>query len=368
MLQKFVGSAGGGLIFVAGEMNAQPLLSAGSEAPGPGGTDNAWLRVLPVVSDPGLYQSTADVQLSSRESWTLELSADGQADPIFRFADDPGRNREILASLPGMFWHCPVTRAKPGASVLAVHGDPRMRNSFGRHVLMATQRYGPGQTVFIGFDSTYRWRYLHEGYFDGFWARLIDRVGRSKALGGRYPFVLSTDKSAYQPGDQAVLRAEWIQLAAEAVAPAQLKGEVEGPDGQPVAIELAAVPEHEGLLSATFPVDQPGSYLVRITPDAASGDESALRPATLTFRVQPRSQEMDKPVLDRALLDDITRAAGGRVFTLANLGELPAAFKVKRVERVLEYRDELWDAPALFGLLVVLLTCEWVLRKQSRMA
>ena len=93
-----------------------------------------------------------------------------------------------------------------------------------------------------------------------------------------------------------------------------------------------------------------------------------MRPATLTFRVQPRSQEFDKPALDRALLDDITRAAGGQVFTLANFRDLPDAFKIKRVERVLEYRDELWDAPVLFGLLVVLLTSEWVLRKRSRMA
>ncbi len=53
---------------------------------------------------------------------------------------------------------------------------------------MAMHRYGPGRTVFVAFDSTYRWRYLHEEYFDGFWARLIDRVGRGKALGGRYPF------------------------------------------------------------------------------------------------------------------------------------------------------------------------------------
>jgi hypothetical protein len=323
---------------------------------------------LPVVSDPGLYQSSADVQLSSRESWTLDLTPEGQSDSIFRFAEEPGKNREILASLPGMFWHCPVTRAKPGATVLALHGDPRMRNSFGRHVLLATQRYGPGQTVFIGFDSTYRWRYLHEAYFDGFWARLVDRVGRSKALGGRYPFTLSTDKSAYQPGDRVVLRAEWIQAAAESLPPSELKGEVEGPDGQPVAIELEPVADKEGTLSTTIPVDEPGPYLVRITSAATVGEESAMRPATLTFRVQPRSQEFDKPALDRALLDDVTRAAGGRVFTLSDYRDLPEAFKIKRVQRVLEYRDELWDAPVLFGLLVMLLTSEWVLRKKSRMA
>ena len=114
--------------------------------------------MLPVVSEPGLYQSAADVKLSARETWNLELTNDGSDDPIFRFSPDPSKNRDILNSLPGMYWYYPVTRAKPGAAVLAQYGDQRMHNTFGRHVLMAMGRYGPGRCVFIGFDSTYRWR------------------------------------------------------------------------------------------------------------------------------------------------------------------------------------------------------------------
>lgn len=369
MLTKFVGSAGGGLIYVAGELHSQQLLAAGSESMGPGGVDNSWLRVLPVVSESGLYQSNTDVQISSREAWTLELTPEGDNDLIFRFADDHARNREVLASLPGMFWHCPVTRAKRGAAVLARHGDPRMANSFGRHVLMATQLFGPGRTVFIGFDSTYRWRYLHEEYFDGFWARLIDRVGRTKALGGHYPFTLSTDKSAYRPGDRVLLRAEWLQHGDEAPMVTDVSGELEVPGGQPVSIEFQPVADKEGILEASFPVEEPGPYLVRVVPMTAGGEgDAGVRPVTMNFRVEPRSQELDKPTLDRALLDDMTRAAGGTVLTLANYRQIPAAFKIKRVERVWEYRHELWDAPLLFGLLVVALTAEWILRKRCRMA
>ncbi len=96
-----------------------------------------------------------------------------------------------------MFWHFPVTKAKPGATVLAVHGDPRMRNENGPEVLMATQLVGPGRVLFVSFDSTYRWRYVTEQTFDGFWARVVDRAGRSKQLGGAYPFRLSSPQSSY---------------------------------------------------------------------------------------------------------------------------------------------------------------------------
>ena len=73
----------------------------------PAHADTSWLAMLPVVWESGLYQSTADVRLNARDTWNLELTADGNDDPIFHFSPDPGKNREILASLPGMYWHFP---------------------------------------------------------------------------------------------------------------------------------------------------------------------------------------------------------------------------------------------------------------------
>ncbi len=147
LISEFVGTAGGGLIYVAGEMHTRNLFDgiATGGADDSGSTvNNTWLRILPVAADPGLYRSNAEVALSSREPWVLELTDEGISESVFQFDPDPSRNREILTSLPGMYWHFPVTRAKPGATVLARHGDPRMRNAFGRHVLLAMHRYGPG--------------------------------------------------------------------------------------------------------------------------------------------------------------------------------------------------------------------------------
>jgi hypothetical protein len=214
MINQFVGQEGGGLIFVAGEMFSPQLFEA-ADAKASGGD---WTRILPVVRDPGLYRSEAEVRLSSQSTYALELTAEGRGDPVFEFHQDPLRNRAILTSLPGMYWSFPVTRARPGASVLARHGDPRMSNQYGRQVLLASQLFGPGRTVFIGFDSTYRWRYLAEGYFDGFWARMVDRVGRNKALGGRFPFQVHLGKGVYRVGDRVSVDVRYIDSAALAEA------------------------------------------------------------------------------------------------------------------------------------------------------
>jgi hypothetical protein len=67
-------------------------------------------------------------------------------------------------------------------------------------------------------------------------------------------------------------------------------------------------------------------------------------------------------------LEDIAKAADGRVFTVEESREIPAGFSIKEVERLFQYREEMWDAPLWMFLIVTLLTAEWVLRKIFRMA
>ncbi|GAC1474050.1 MAG: hypothetical protein NVSMB9_23720 [Isosphaeraceae bacterium] len=361
-ITHFVGQEGGGLIYVAGEIHSQQLYEAADNA----STGANWTRILPVVRDPGLFRTEAEVRLSTQSTYTLDLTPEGRGDPVFAFHSDPIRNRSILTSLPGMYWSFPVTRARPGATVLARHGDPRMQNQHGRQVLLASQLYGPGRTVFIGFDSTYRWRYLSEDYFDGFWARLIDRVGRNKALGGRFPYQVNLGKSVYRVGDQVSVNVRYTEAAARAEA-SELTAELEiaGQPSEPLPFKR--VPYDPGSLSATFPARQAGAYTLRIVSATAADPGSGVRPSTTMFRVEPPRREIDEPALNRPLLNELARLTSGRVFELADLQRLDDAIPLRELTRTLETRDELWDAPLFYITLVLSLTAEWVLRKMARM-
>jgi hypothetical protein len=362
MITHFVGQEGGGLIFVAGELYSQQLFEA-ADSRAPGGD---WTRILPVVRDPGLYRSEAEVRLSSQSTYGLDLTAEGRGDPVFEFHPDPLRNRAVLTSLPGMYWSFPVTRARPGATVLARHGDPRMSNQYGRHVLLASQLYGPGRTVFIGFDSTYRWRYLSEDYFDGFWARLIDRVGRNKALGGRFPFQVHLGKGTYRVGERVSVDIRYTDPAALAEA-AELSAELEIAGQPPEPLRFEKVADDPGLLTASFPAEQAGAYSLRVVPVAAADLGSGVRVSTTSFRVEPPKREIDEPSLNRPLLTELARLTGGRIFELADVRQLDEAIPLREVTRTLETRDELWDSPLLYATIVLSLTAEWVLRKIYRM-
>jgi hypothetical protein len=361
MIQRFIGQDGGGLIFVAGELySAQLFESADPKAEG-----GDWTRILPVVRDPGLYRSEAEVRLSSQNTYSLDLTPEGRGDPIFEFNADPIRNRAVLTSLPGMYWSFPVTRARPGATVLARHGDPRMANQHGRHVLLASQFYGPGRSVFIGFDSTYRWRYLSEDFFDGFWARLVDRVGRSKALGGRFPFQVHLAKSVFRVGERVSIGVRYSDPSALAEA-AELTAELEAAGQPPEPLRFEKSLDDPAMMTASFPAEKAGAYSLRIVPTASS-DLGDVKVSTTTFRVEPPRRELDEPGLNRALLAELARKSGGAVFELADVGKLDQALPLREVTRTLETRDELWDAPLLYATIILSLTVEWVLRKLYRM-
>jgi len=359
LLTKFVVQAGGGLIYVAGEMQTLHNFERQSE-PGMG-----WLSLLPVVREPGLFQTEVMMKLSAQSPWSLETTPEGRRDPIFTFAEDPDENQRIIESLPGMYWHFPVSRAKPGATVLAHHGDPRMRNEYGPDVLLATHLAGPGRTFFVGFDSTYRWRYLDDKYYDGFWTRMVDRAGRNKQLGGNYPFRLALDWPNPHPGTKVSLVAQFNDPSDVDPALTTLTGEVEHGDEAPQPLSLTPG-KTPGEFETSFTFTQSGPHVIRVWT-GESKEEQTAKAATLTVNVELPNLEFESPTLDRGRLEAMAAATHGLAEPLARAYEAVKSFRVGRIAHVYEQRKEIWDSPVFFGSIFVLLCAEWVLRKRFRL-
>ncbi len=359
LLTDFVTKAGGGLVYIAGEMQTSRLFDSQLDP------SLSWMQLLPVIREPGLFRTAVQTQLSARQPWRLQITEEGKRDPVLSFADDADANSRIIDNLPGMFWHFPVTRAKPGATVLAVHGDPRMRNEYGPEVLLATQLVGPGRTMFIGFDSTYRWRFLDDQFFDGFWARVVDRAGRNKRLGGSYPFRLATPRSEYKPGATVKVIARFHNPDDVEPSLTSLPGQVEHGDDEPQPLLLT--PDSEpGVFTGTFVANRAGPHFIKVWmgDDAAAGGVKA---ATLPLNIALPNLEFENPGVDRATLDSVAICTGGRTFDITQGNEAAELFKIGRVTHLLEHRQEIWDAPILWGSLFLVLCGEWILRKRMRL-
>lgn len=359
LLPEFIGTEAGGLVYIAGEGASERLFERDYAESTP------LLEVLPVVREPGVFRSRTEQRLIAAEPWRPVLTEAGQEHEFFRFSDDAVENARILAGLPGMYWHFPVTRAKPGATILARHGDPRMQNRYGQHVVIANHWYGPGRVTFLALDSTYRWRYLEELYFDGFWARVIGEAGRAKLLGGRTPLVVGSDQSSYAPGSVVTLTARFREELAPGAEPQSLSGLIEVGDSEPMEIVLLPRGSDPGTYAARFRPTQGGAHGVRVWPSSAPTggvDTSAHR-----FEVALPDRELATPWQDRARLGALASASGGLVFDLVDYEAVPDAFATRRVALVDQDRQELWDAPFFAGLAFLFLFLEWVLRKRFRL-
>ena len=358
-LPEFVGTEGGGLVFVAGESATDRLF--GRKFIG----GDALLKLLPVYRDPSFFRVRSEVRLAASTAWRPIIEPHAVEDPVFRFADTREKNLKILDSLPQMYWHFPVDRQKPGATVLARHSDPRMSNQYGRHVVMATQLYGPGRTMWIGLDSTYRWRFLDEQYYDGFWARVVDRVGRGKLLGGNQAFTLSTDRTTYAPGSTVQLIARFRNVSDRDAGLDVLMGEVELANGDAETFTLTPVPEDPATYEGSYRVSTTGLHSVKVW--ASSEVRSDVSAASLSFDVEVPALEFARPSQDLPTLKSLVDATGGKVFKLSEFDQLSDAFSTRRVEVTDQRRQEMWDAPLFFGGALLALFLEWVLRKRHRM-
>jgi hypothetical protein len=145
-----------------------------------------------------------------------------------------------------------------------------------------------------------------------------------------------------------------------------MHGEVEAGDAQPLPVTLSPRPGEPGVFEATFAVDKPGPHFVRVW----AGDEAAravAKPATLQFPVELPNLEYERPTLELATLQQVAAASSGAVYDLADANRAAEAFKVRKVARTLEDRQEIWNAPLIFGSVLLALFMEWVLRKKYRM-
>jgi hypothetical protein len=175
-------------------------------------------------------------------------------------------------------------------------------------------------------------------------------------------------RSTYRVGDTINIGLRFNQPGAVAESPA-LAAEIETPGQPPEPILFEQSADDPALLTAALPASKAGAYTLRVVSAAvaSSGGGASVRPSITTFRVEPPRQEIDEPSLNRPLLTDMARLTGGRVFELSQLDQLDAAIPIRQISRTIETRRELWNAPLLFGLALLCLTVEWILRKVYRM-
>lgn len=347
-LNEFVSKFGGALVMVAGKRFSPAAYRR-----------SVMEKMLPVEFDSGTVESS--METVADKPIRLELTAAGRASPMLRLSDKDEENVGLWKQLPPLYWVAKVARPKPAAEVLLVDPDPARESRFGKMPVIAVQKYGLGQVMFVGTDNTWRWRRnVGDMYYTALWGQIAQRVSLQHLLGVSKRTQLTTDRQNYVTGDRVTIYARLYAEGYEPVQEATVKGVygVKNGQGPRADLNLRPIPEQPGLYRGEFIAPAPGAYSFFVEQDLN---------APLDFNVSEPKFELGETAMNEGLLKDLAATTGGGFFREEDLYKLPQtiSLKTERVRSPLEV--ELWSSPLYFILMLMVVAAEWVLRKMSHL-
>ncbi len=374
-LEKYVGDRGGTLVVLAGK-RSMPLAFAGAADAGPEG--DPLMRLLP-IEQPQAVHPTA--------GFPVTLTFEGKATPFLQMEPEPDKNEQRWADFPLHYWGV-VGKLKPGATSLAYVADAGEAPGGKREEadrarqrgLIVRQNYGFGRVLFVGIDSTWRWRYrTGDTYHHRFWGQAIRWAASDKPLVTGNEFLrFGTRDAVYRHGqdiDLVVRLAEEAgQLPAGAVTAMRVLRLKDGKAGEEsVALVPLGRREAEPRVLEGKLRDLPaGHYAVELViPDLgdkvsgpAGADGEPAKKLRATFSVTPPDgEEMVELATNYPLMEELAAKSGGQVFAAEDTAGLVEALTKRMVTREERSENRLWQWWVTLVLVLSLLTVEWVGRK-----
>jgi hypothetical protein len=293
--------------------------------------------------------------------YPVTLTEEGRAHPVFQTKDGS------LNELPQVLSLFPGAKETPGATVLANAQGPD-----GKTPLIVLQRYGQGKVVVLMTDSLWRWQ-LEPGKdktYGLFWNQLLAWLAPQEDKSGPFNLDLYASEDRVFLGDSMTLNARIGSLAA-ASPQAEVKVEVEEPGGRkvPFTMQRRTIPTSTGQpvlgYGTDFEPKVPGLYKAVAK---ATLDGKPVESQPYSFFVKPFTPETNPKPARADLLQAIARTSMGRFCEKKEIDQVLSAltFKSEQTERVIY--NSLWNNPWILGLLVLLLSVEWMVRRMRNMA
>jgi hypothetical protein len=340
-LRDFVDRRGGGLLMLAGR---------------DGLADGGWGRVPVAQVLPADIGGRAERSYGARSS-RARLTVYGAESAVGRLAGEPKANAAAWEGLPPLADFQPLGTLRPGARVLieSVAGDSVTP-------LLATQRFGRGSAWLLGTATTWRWkmRLPHEDERQPlFWRQLLHAL----AAGSPPRVRLDAGARVFDDTSQVPLEAEVLDAEYRPVPDAVVSVRAVSETGRETQVALQPSGRGDGRYNAVFDAQEPGLY--RLELDAKAGATDLGTASTHLVR-QDGVLERFGTWQQRAMLERIAAATGGRYWRLEDLGDLPDVIRYSKAGMIERQTLDLWNIPAVFLVLLALKAAEWLLRRRWR--
>ena len=345
LLKSLVENLASGLVFIPGNQgNWQSLI------------DSPLGDLLPVLLDEaqpnGYSESTAS---------PLELTSEGRSSLLTMLADSEDQNPGVWSSLPGFYWHAPVTRAKSGTEVLAVHSN--RRNDYGRIPLLVTNRVGSGKVLFLGHDSAWRWRRgVEDLYHYRFWGQVARWMSyqRNIATDERIRLYFSPERP--KPGDRVTITANVFDANGAPLNEGVIPLDLTQPSGKTTRIELKAEDDSNsfGTFQTKFKISQAGEWKIDAFLPGEPQDTPQL--STVILAQDEKLEKVGQPAKVE-VLSELASISRGKMAEASDLQGLLKDLQLLPTPRPQIIPLRIWSHPAVAIILIILLGTFWTGRK-----
>lgn len=365
-MARLVEEFGGGFVMIGG-----------NSAFGKGGYHRTVLdHVIPVAMEQDNDSQARPI--------TLRVPPHALSHPLMAIGSTAEETEQIWTARFPMLYGCNlVDRAKPGAVVLGV--DATARNRYGPRLLLAVQNVGKGRSMAFTSDTTRSWgrdfetlwgepinpalplseRNCDSRYYRQFWVNAVRWLAAGRIGKTNNPVVLELAQSYCSIGEQVAAN---VKVRGEDLTPLA---------GAEVVLCLSTTGQTNTFVKATYDRVS-GAYLADLGPayDAsftvtatAFSNGAKLGEDRQLLVCESGDREMADLRSKPDLMAELARISGGKTFELSkNSPEVAQAFSAP-APATIEYRhNPLWDKWWCLGLILLLLTVEWSVRRLTGMA
>ncbi len=354
LLHDFVTIHRGGLCYIASRRNSFDILRDPAA--------KALADLLPVKISQNKVNIAEIINETRPQPWPVRLTSYGVDHEITRLLPKADENRNIWNVLPGIFWSQAVARKKPAARVLAENSNPARVTDLRSEPepLLVVHSAGSGRVVYVGFDETWRWRFVADGlYHRRLWGNLV----RYLAPQSPRQVVISTGGDRFDTGDKIKIEVEAFDREYKPLQAESFKVRmIDTTTGQAQEHKLSAVAGKPGQYQGIIQADRTGTF--ELTCEKSIADRSKVAGRTIVVEL-PQAEARRTEADDRLLK---TIASRPEFFMQAgDIEKLPSFIPPGLLTTVHENRFTLWDTKLTLMLIIALLTAEWILRKRNNL-
>jgi uncharacterized membrane protein len=360
MLADFVSLRGGGLLFLGGRRSFAE-----------GGYSGTPLSdVMPVsIEGPPVPDS-----LTFFAELKAVVAPQGRSAAVTQIASTGQKSDDRWHTLPTVTSVNYIRRVKPGATLVLQGVTPtggraewptQRLNEYSQPIL-AGQRYGRGLALALPIQDSYHWQMDPNASetdiaFQTFWRQLL-RWLTSDVPG---QLELSSPADQVMTGQAATIRALVVDTLYAPRNDVRVTMHVTGPGAAQPDSPMEWVVGRDGEYRGTFTPTAPGIQIARVEATTTNGE--VLRDS-IVFRVGDMNAEYVDAEMRSVLMKRIADETGGKFYQPGRTSTLVDDVAMSKTGVTVVNQMDLWDMPAVFILLVLLVSAEWGFRKTRGLA